>query len=66
MLSTAVQAAPLDIERIFASPSLDGNAPRALKVSPDGERVTFLKGKQTDYERLDLWEYHIDSGETRH
>jgi len=65
MLSTAVQAAPLDIERIFASPSLDGNAPRALKVSPDGERVTFLKGKQTDYERLDLWEYHIDSGETR-
>ena len=65
MLSTAVQAEPLDIERIFASPSLDGNAPRALKVSPDGERVTFLKGKQTDYERLDLWEYHIDSGETR-
>ncbi|MBQ4831046.1 S9 family peptidase [Alteromonas sp. MMG017] len=65
MLSTAVQAKPLDIERIFASPSLDGNAPRALKVSPDGERVTFLKGKQTDYERLDLWEYHIDSGETR-
>ena len=65
MLSTAIQAQTLTIERIFESPSLDGNAPRNLKVSPDGERVTFLKGKQTDYERLDLWEYHIESGETR-
>jgi len=65
MLSTLVQAESLNIERIFSSPSLDGNAPRALNVSPDGERVTFLKGKKTDYERLDLWEYHIGSGETR-
>ncbi|RDV24037.1 S9 family peptidase [Alteromonas aestuariivivens] len=65
MLSTVIQAQDLTIERIFASPSLDGNAPRSLKVSPDGKRVTFLKGKQTDYERLDLWEYHIPSGETR-
>ncbi|WP_334016053.1 S9 family peptidase [Alteromonas sp. S167] len=65
MLSTALNAETLTIERIFSSPSLDGNAPRSLKVSPDGQRVTFLKGKQTDYERLDLWEYHIQSGETR-
>jgi dipeptidyl-peptidase-4 len=65
MLSTVLHAETLTIERIFSSPSLDGSAPRALKVSPDGERVTFLKGKQTDYERLDLWEYHIDSGKTR-
>ncbi|MEW9799384.1 S9 family peptidase [Alteromonas sp. CYL-A6] len=65
MLNTASQAESLNIERIFASPSLDGNAPRSLAVSPDGERVTFLKGKDTDYEQLDLWEYHIGSGETR-
>ncbi|MED6320559.1 MAG: DPP IV N-terminal domain-containing protein, partial [Pseudomonadota bacterium] len=65
MLSTALNAETLTIERIFSSPSLDGNAPRSLKVSPDGQRVTFLKGKQTDYERLDLWEYHIESGQTR-
>ncbi|MCU7553728.1 S9 family peptidase [Alteromonas sp. ASW11-19] len=65
MLSTAIQAQTLTIERIFESPSLDGNAPRNLKVSPNGERVTFLKGKASDYERLDLWEYHIASGETR-
>ncbi len=65
MLSTALNAETLTIERIFSSPSLDGDAPRSLKVSPDGQRVTFLKGKQTDYERLDLWEYHIESGQTR-
>lgn len=55
----------LTIERIFSSPSLDGTAPRELSISPDGQRVTFLRGKQDDYERLDLWEYHIASGETR-
>ena len=65
MLSNAVTAKTLTIERIFDSPSLDGNAPRNLKVSPDGQRVTFLKGKESDYEQLDLWEYHIESGKTR-
>jgi dipeptidyl-peptidase-4 len=34
-------------------------------VSPDGKRVTFLQGKKTDYERLDLWEYDIVSGQTQ-
>ncbi|MGO4891283.1 DPP IV N-terminal domain-containing protein [Flavobacterium sp. W21_SRS_FM6] len=49
----------LTIERIFSSPALEGAAPRSLKVSPDGKRVTFLQGKETDYERLDLWEYDL-------
>ncbi len=65
MFSTFANAEQLTIERIFESPSLDGNAPTELKVSPDAERVTFLKGKQSDYEKLDLWEYHIASNETR-
>jgi len=58
-------AQPLSIERIHSSPSLDGSAPKSLKVSPDGKRITFLKGKKSDYERMDLWEYHIDSGKTQ-
>ena len=64
-LMHSVYADQLSIERIHSSPSLDGSAPKNLKVSPDGSRVTFLKGKSTDYERLDLWEYHIASGKTR-
>src|SRR5690606_951987 len=55
----------LTAERIYSSPSLDGEAIRGLKISPDGSRVTFLKGKETDYERLDLWEYNLKDGESR-
>lgn len=64
-ISLSLSADSLSIERIFSSPSLDGDAPIKLRVSPDGSRVTFLKGKETDYERYDLWEYHIESGKTR-
>jgi dipeptidyl-peptidase-4 len=55
----------LSIERIFESPSLQGPAQKKLQVSPDGKRVTFLQGKKTDYERLDLWEYDIKSRKTQ-
>jgi len=57
--------AKLTVERIFASPSLEGSAPKQLKISPDGQRVTYIKGKENDYERYDLWEYHIPSKQTR-
>lgn len=55
----------LTIERLFADPSLSGSSPRALRYSPDGSRVTFLKGRDDDYDRYDLWEYHLDDGESR-
>ena len=55
----------LSIERIFQPPSLQGSSQRKLQVSPDGKRVTFLQGKKTDYERLDLWEYDIKSAKTQ-
>jgi dipeptidyl-peptidase-4 len=55
----------LSIERIFASPALDGSAPRNLEISPDGKRVTFLQGKSSDHERLDLWEYDLKSKTTQ-
>ncbi len=67
-LAASVQIAAakeLTVERIYSSPSLDGASIRGLKISPDGTRVTFLKGKESDYERLDLWEYHLKSGKTR-
>lgn len=62
---TTVHAEQLTIERIVQAPSLSGQSPVGLKISPDGERVTFLKGKEDDYERYDLWEYHIASGKTQ-
>ena len=65
LFSPLVVAKKLTIERLYSSPSLQGPSVKSLQISPDGTRVTFLKGKESDYERLDLWEYHIASGKTR-
>lgn len=59
------QSAELTIDRIYDAPALVGAAPIGLKVSPDGSRVTFLRGKQTDQYQLDLWEYRVKDKETR-
>ena len=55
----------LSVERIYSDPSLDGPAPRSVKLSPDGSRVTFLKGKEDEQERLDLWEYNLKDNKSR-
>ncbi|AOE50438.1 S9 family peptidase [Kangiella sediminilitoris] len=55
----------LTVERIYADPSLTGPAPRSVKLSPDGQRATFLKGKEDEQERLDLWEYNLADKQSR-
>lgn len=49
----------LTVDRLVASPSLDGDKVAKLALAPDGSRVTFLKGKEEDFRRQDLWEYHL-------
>lgn len=58
--ATAAQQLPL--ARLFAEPSLSGTAPKSLSYSPDGSRITYLKGKTSDANRLDLWQYDIKAG----
>ena len=53
----------LSIERLYASPSLTGPAPRALTFSPDGERLTFLRAKPDDNSVLDLWAVNVEGGD---
>mgnify|MGYP002725534226 CR=1 FL=1 len=53
----------LTVERVYASPSLTGAAPRNLGFSPDGTRVTFLRPKEEDANVLDLWAMDIEGGE---
>ncbi|WP_346837450.1 S9 family peptidase [Microbulbifer sp. SAOS-129_SWC] len=64
-LASFCSAEQLTIERIFSDPELNGTSPRALEYSPDGSRVTFLQGREDDYNRYDLWEYNIADGKTR-
>lgn len=48
-------ATPLTLERVFASPALNGPTPRMVRLSPDGKWVTSLRPRAEDRERFDLW-----------
>jgi dipeptidyl-peptidase-4 len=64
-VATGASAAELTIDRLFDAPPLAGPTIVGLKISPDGARVTYLKGKPDDKDRLDLWEYNIHDGKAR-
>jgi dipeptidyl-peptidase-4 len=50
---------------VFASPSLDGPAPRLPKLSPDGRYLAVLRNRASDRERYDLWAYDRRGGKWR-
>ncbi|KCZ66497.1 hypothetical protein L53_04020 [Hyphomonas sp. L-53-1-40] len=52
----------LTLDRLFASPSLTGQATLGIKYSPDAARVTFLKPRPDDQQRHDLWQYDVETG----
>ena len=56
---------PLTFERVFASPSLSGQAPRGVKLSPDGKWLTVLRARESDKDRYDLWGYERATGQWR-
>lgn len=55
---------PLTIERMNASPALAGTSPRGLKLSPDGQRVTYLAGRKDNQNFYDLWQMDVKTGES--
>tara|TARA_R110002072_G_scaffold44099_2_gene123662 strand:+ start:793 stop:1419 length:627 start_codon:yes stop_codon:yes gene_type:complete len=67
LLATALQStAPeggLTLERLYASPDIDGPTARAMQFSPDGTRITFLQPKEDDQDVLDLWAIDVTGGE---
>lgn len=62
LMATSAHAEKLTLEAITGSASLSGPSLNNAKISPDGKRVTFLRGKAEAANQLDLWEYHIASG----
>jgi dipeptidyl-peptidase-4 len=61
----AAGAEELTLKRVFASPSLSGAVPRALTLSPDGKYVAFLKPREEDALRSDLWVRDVATGSER-
>ena len=61
----AASGEKLTLEAITGSAPLSGPTLMKPQVAPDGSRVTFLRGKDSDRNRLDLWEYDVASGQTR-
>ncbi|NVJ99162.1 MAG: alpha/beta fold hydrolase [Alphaproteobacteria bacterium] len=54
----------LTIERLVGSPSIHGPSVQGLEMSPDGRRITFLRGKAENSAQLDLWEFDVTSGKS--
>ncbi|HEY0342847.1 MAG TPA: DPP IV N-terminal domain-containing protein, partial [Steroidobacteraceae bacterium] len=64
-MCSAASAEKLTIERLFAAPDLSGASLRSPRLSPDGRLVTYLRGKDSNKDRLDLWAYDIASHQHR-
>jgi len=64
--ATAQTAAPvkLTLEALAGDAPLSGPSLMKAKISPDGKLVTFLRGKDSNKNRLDLWAYDIATGQT--
>ncbi|MGY0651929.1 S9 family peptidase [Luteimonas sp. A537] len=60
----AARAEPLTLEAITGDAALSGPTLLRPKVAPDGSKVTFLRGREDDRNRLDLWAYDVTSGDT--
>ena len=63
--SEAARAGELTLERVFASPDLNGSQPQSLKLSPDGKYVTLLRNRADERERFDLWAMDTSTREWR-
>ena len=55
----------LTLEALTGGAGLSGPSLLRPEISPDGKRVTFLKGKGDNRFQLDLWQVEVASGEQR-
>lgn len=56
---------PIPLERVFANPPLEGTTPRSLTIAPDGAHLAWLKPRESDALRYDLWLRDTVSGQER-
>ena len=54
----------LTLDAITGDAPLSGPTLLKPQIAPDGSRVTFLRGKDSDRNRLDLWAFEVATGAT--
>ena len=54
----------LTLEAITGSAPLSGPTLMRPAIAPDGSKVTFLRGRDNDRSRLDLWAFDVTTGQT--
>jgi dipeptidyl-peptidase-4 len=59
LASAPATAEKLTLERIFAAPDLSGPTLRGVEISPDGKLIAYLKAREDDKDRFDLWAYDV-------
>jgi dipeptidyl-peptidase-4 len=59
VLALPAAAEKLPLERLFNGPDLNGPALRGVKISPDGKLVAYLRAREDDKDRFDLWAYDV-------
>jgi dipeptidyl-peptidase-4 len=58
-------AAPLPLERLFTAPDLSGPTLRGVKISPDGRLIAYLRARDDDKDRFDLWAFDVPAAKHR-
>ncbi len=64
-LAAPARAEKLTLERLFAAPDLSGPSLRGVKISPDGRLVAYLKAREDDKDRFDLWAFDVRKSRDR-
>jgi len=62
---SAAHSGKLPLERLFTAPDLSGPSLRGVKISPDGRLVAYLKARDDDKDRFDLWAYDVPAARHR-
>jgi dipeptidyl-peptidase 4 len=62
---TPASAAKLTLERLFAAPDLSGTTLRGVKISPDGKLIAYLRARDDEKDRYDLWAFDVRASRDR-
>ncbi|MEO8020160.1 MAG: S9 family peptidase [Pseudomonadota bacterium] len=65
LVAPPVRAEKLTLERLFAAPDLSGPTLRGVKISPDGKLIAYLRAREDDKDRFDLWAFDVRESRDR-